>query len=116
MHYARNTFARATYVDTILPRKKPEMVVRPEIGQRVRLSPGDIAQANKLYRCPCKYDLITSIVYTKWSVETAWRRLLQIVKLLYIIFIIIIIIVEYVDSEVLLQFLPLASVPCISYM
>ena len=55
MHYARNTFARATYVDTILPRKKPDMVVRPEIGQRVRLSPGDIAQANKLYRCPCKY-------------------------------------------------------------
>ena len=56
MHYARNTFARATYVDTILPRKKPEMVVRPEIGQRVRLSPGDIAQANKLYRCPRMYD------------------------------------------------------------
>ncbi|XP_052268222.1 bone morphogenetic protein 1 homolog [Dreissena polymorpha] len=52
MHYARNTFARATYVDTILPRKKPEMDVRPEIGQRVRLSPGDIAQANKLYNCP----------------------------------------------------------------
>ncbi|KAL3876182.1 hypothetical protein ACJMK2_034053 [Sinanodonta woodiana] len=52
MHYARNTFARATYVDTILPRKKTGMVVRPEIGQRVRLSPGDIRQANKLYRCP----------------------------------------------------------------
>lgn len=57
MHYARNTFARATYVDTILPRKKPNVEVRPEIGQRVRLSPGDIAQANKLYRCPCKYLL-----------------------------------------------------------
>lgn len=52
MHYARNTFARQTYVDTILPRKKPDMEVRPEIGQRVRLSPGDIAQANKLYSCP----------------------------------------------------------------
>ncbi|KAJ8318436.1 hypothetical protein KUTeg_003527 [Tegillarca granosa] len=51
MHYARNTFARATYVDTILPRKKPDMIIRPEIGQRVRLSPGDIAQANKLYQC-----------------------------------------------------------------
>lgn len=59
MHYARNTFARATYVDTILPKKKPNIEVRPEIGQRVRLSPGDIAQANKLYRCPCKlYSLI----------------------------------------------------------
>lgn len=62
MHYARNTFARATYVDTILPRKKPDMVVRPEIGQRVRLSPGDIAQANKLYRCPlCGRTLQDSI-------------------------------------------------------
>ncbi|WAQ95864.1 TLL1-like protein [Mya arenaria] len=62
MHYARNTFARATYVDTILPRKKPEMEVRPEIGQRVRLSPGDIAQANKLYRCPlCGRTLQESI-------------------------------------------------------
>ena len=63
MHYARNTFARATYVDTILPRKKPDMVVRPEIGQRVRLSPGDIAQANKLYKCPRKYgSLVTFMV------------------------------------------------------
>lgn len=62
MHYARNTFARATYVDTILPRKKPNVEVRPEIGQRVRLSPGDIAQANKLYRCPsCGRTLQNSI-------------------------------------------------------
>ncbi|XP_053392429.1 tolloid-like protein 1 isoform X5 [Mercenaria mercenaria] len=62
MHYARNTFARATYVDTILPRKKPNIEVRPEIGQRVRLSPGDIAQANKLYRCPsCGRTLQDSI-------------------------------------------------------
>lgn len=62
MHYARNTFARATYVDTILPRKKPNIEIRPEIGQRVRLSPGDIAQANKLYRCPsCGRTLQDSI-------------------------------------------------------
>ncbi|XP_046557391.1 LOW QUALITY PROTEIN: bone morphogenetic protein 1-like [Haliotis rubra] len=52
MHYARNTFARNTYLDTILPSRKPGVLVRPEIGQRVRLSPGDIRQANKLYRCP----------------------------------------------------------------
>ncbi|KAK7089216.1 hypothetical protein V1264_024620 [Littorina saxatilis] len=52
MHYARNTFARNNYLDTILPRRKPGMVVRPEIGQRVKLSPGDIRQAQKLYRCP----------------------------------------------------------------
>ena len=55
MHYARNTFARNNYLDTILPRRKPGMVVRPEIGQRVKLSPGDIRQARKLYRCPSKY-------------------------------------------------------------
>ncbi|KAK3090758.1 hypothetical protein FSP39_014380 [Pinctada imbricata] len=62
MHYARNTFARATYVDTILPRKKPDMVVRPEIGQREKLSPGDIQQANKLYRCPtCGRTLLESV-------------------------------------------------------
>ncbi|XP_052071922.1 tolloid-like protein 2 isoform X1 [Mytilus californianus] len=62
MHYARNTFARATYVDTILPRKKPEMIIRPTIGQRVKLSTGDIAQANALYRCPrCGRTLQESI-------------------------------------------------------
>ena len=61
MHYARNTFARATYVDTILPRKKPDMEVRPEIGQRVRLSSGDIAQANKLYGCPRKFSHLSFI-------------------------------------------------------
>lgn len=55
MHYARNTFARATYVDTILPRKKQEMIIRPTIGQRVKLSTGDIAQANALYRCPSRF-------------------------------------------------------------
>ena len=52
MHYARNTFSRGTYVDTILPRRHPATHVRPEIGQRVQLSPGDISQANKLYKCP----------------------------------------------------------------
>ena len=55
MHYARNTFSRGTYVDTILPRRNANTLTRPEIGQRVRLSPGDIAQAGKLYKCPCKY-------------------------------------------------------------
>lgn len=27
---------------------------RPEIGQRIRLSQGDIAQTKLLYRCPSK--------------------------------------------------------------
>ena len=65
MHYARNTFARATYVDTILPRKKPEMIIRPEIGQRVKLSPGDIAQANALYSCPSRFICIFTTIYHK---------------------------------------------------
>lgn len=54
MHYARNTFSRSTYLDTILPRRDfggTSSHVRPEIGQRVKLSRGDIAQASKLYRC-----------------------------------------------------------------
>ncbi|XP_055611221.1 tolloid-like protein 1 [Uranotaenia lowii] len=50
MHYAKNTFSKGTYLDTILP---VEIVgqKRPEIGQRLRLSEGDITQANLLYKC-----------------------------------------------------------------
>ncbi|CAL1294951.1 unnamed protein product [Larinioides sclopetarius] len=48
MHYARNTFSRSTALDTILPIRGKVV----EIGQRVRLSPGDIAQTNMLYKCP----------------------------------------------------------------
>ncbi|XP_042748356.1 bone morphogenetic protein 1-like isoform X3 [Lagopus leucura] len=51
MHYARNTFSRGIFLDTILP-KYDINGVRPSIGQRTRLSKGDIAQARKLYRCP----------------------------------------------------------------
>ncbi|RWS10861.1 tolloid-like protein 1 [Dinothrombium tinctorium] len=51
MHYARNTFSKSTYLDTILP-QEDESKNRPEIGQRIRLSKGDIAQTNLLYRCP----------------------------------------------------------------
>ncbi len=54
MHYARNTFSKNTYLDTILPRDDlPEnRELMPEIGQRVRLSKGDIAQTMALYGCP----------------------------------------------------------------
>ncbi|XP_022059555.2 bone morphogenetic protein 1-like isoform X1 [Acanthochromis polyacanthus] len=50
MHYARNTFSRGVFLDTILPRYDVNGV-RPSIGQRTRLSKGDIAQARKLYKC-----------------------------------------------------------------
>nr|XP_019553875.2 tolloid-like protein 1 [Aedes albopictus]XP_029726403.1 tolloid-like protein 1 [Aedes albopictus] len=50
MHYARNTFSKGTYLDTILPVDMPGQK-RPEIGQRLRLSEGDIIQANLLYKC-----------------------------------------------------------------
>lgn len=50
MHYARNTFSRGIFLDTILPRYDVNGV-RPPIGQRTRLSKGDIAQARKLYKC-----------------------------------------------------------------
>jgi hypothetical protein len=54
MHYARDTFAAAMYLDTILPKPASDGV-RAEIGQRLMLSPGDIVQANKLYKCPSEY-------------------------------------------------------------
>ena len=63
MHYARNTFSRGTYVDTILPRRDSSTHVRPEIGQRIKLSPGDISQANKLYRCPSKDFILLPLLY-----------------------------------------------------
>lgn len=45
------SFKRGMFLDTILP-SRDENGVRPAIGQRTRLSKGDIAQARKLYRCP----------------------------------------------------------------
>lgn len=54
MHYSRSTFAKNPNLDTILPREDPVVKVRPEIGQRVKLSNGDIAQTNMLYRCPSR--------------------------------------------------------------
>nr|AEP25603.1 bone morphogenic protein 1 [Holothuria glaberrima] len=52
MHYARNTFSRGLWLDTVVPSQNTESGLVPEIGQRKRLSEGDIIQANKLYRCP----------------------------------------------------------------
>ncbi|KAF4532823.1 hypothetical protein B566_EDAN002674, partial [Ephemera danica] len=51
MHYARNTFSKGTYLDTIQPREQASSKKSPEIGQRIRLSEGDVAQTNLLYKC-----------------------------------------------------------------
>lgn len=45
---------QGTYLDTILPQADPDTKSRPEIGQRIRLSEGDISQTNKLYKCPSR--------------------------------------------------------------
>ena len=54
---------RGMFLDTILP-SRDDNGIRPAIGQRTRLSKGDIAQARKLYRCPG----IVSQVHTKKDV------------------------------------------------
>lgn len=73
MHYARNTFSKGTFLDTIQPidYSGRGLKRRPEIGQRIRLSEGDIAQTNLLYKCAkCgrtfqeNSGLITSPQYT----------------------------------------------------
>lgn len=62
MHYAKNTFSKGTYLETILPVDMSGRK-RPEIGQRIRLSEGDIAQANLLYKCPSEFhNLVTRTV------------------------------------------------------
>lgn len=62
MHYARNTFSKGTYLDTILP-VEMKGKKRPEIGQRLRLSEGDIAQANLLYKCPSRCSFGRKLFY-----------------------------------------------------
>lgn len=48
---------QGTYLDTIQPidYHRNGYKRRPEIGQRIRLSDGDIAQTNLLYKCYSEY-------------------------------------------------------------
>lgn len=57
------------FLDTILP-SRDDNGIRPAIGQRTRLSKGDIAQARKLYRCPgiAPQTNKTHILATVWLV------------------------------------------------
>ncbi|KAH8307680.1 hypothetical protein KR044_008973, partial [Drosophila immigrans] len=50
MHYAKNSFSKSSYLDTITPIGLYSGV-KMELGQRRRLSRGDILQANLLYKC-----------------------------------------------------------------
>ncbi|XP_002073258.3 dorsal-ventral patterning protein tolloid [Drosophila willistoni] len=50
MHYAKNSFSKSSYLDTITPIGIPPGT-HIELGQRRRLSRGDILQANLLYKC-----------------------------------------------------------------
>lgn len=73
MHYARNTFSKGTYLDTILPIEVLNMK-RPEIGQRLRLSEGDIAQANLLYKCPSKFVIICDDCIINLIFHRMWQN------------------------------------------
>ncbi len=53
MHYGKNTFSKGEHLDTILPIDDSNYVSQ-RIGQRNRLSEGDIAQTNMLYSCSRK--------------------------------------------------------------
>lgn len=50
-HPAGLLLLRGIFLDTIVPKYEVNGV-KPPIGQRTRLSKGDIAQARKLYKCP----------------------------------------------------------------
>lgn len=52
MHYGKYTFAKEGHQVTILPKKNSQTDLTPEIGQREKLSIGDIRQTEKMYRCP----------------------------------------------------------------
>jgi tolkin protein len=47
MHYGPNTFSKSSQLETIKSLKK-----KVNMGQRQRLSRGDIRQTNKMYHCP----------------------------------------------------------------
>ncbi|XP_060534565.1 protein tolkin-like [Cylas formicarius] len=71
MHYARNTYSKSKYLDTIQIIESPDAKKNPIIGQRDALSRGDVTQANILYKCPkCGQTFHTqSGMFSSTSVE-----------------------------------------------
>ena len=68
---------QGTYLDTILPRDDlPEnQNEMPEIGQRVRLSKGDIAQTMALYGCPGKNQGLFVVLYAMTKGQNHWTEI-----------------------------------------
>ncbi|XP_031559878.1 tolloid-like protein 1 [Actinia tenebrosa] len=52
MHYGKYTFSTSKNHVTILPKRNPFSRMVPIIGQREKLSNGDVRQTHKMYRCP----------------------------------------------------------------
>jgi len=96
MHYARNTFSKVikthpsqsthfhglfhlreflwfqgSYLDTIMPLEQLPSKKRPEIGQRIRLSEGDVSQTNLLYKCSSRFTLKYTFTRPLSLVESA---------------------------------------------
>ncbi|BFZ01255.1 hypothetical protein BsWGS_04294 [Bradybaena similaris] len=61
MHYSRDIFAKKPNLNTMIPHRRPGMILPPQIGQRVKPSEGDIIQVAKMYGCAkCGSTLLDS--------------------------------------------------------
>lgn len=77
MHYARTTFSKGSYLDTIQPIHDMPGNKKPEIGQRIKLSEGDIDQTNLLYSCPSKFTKLTQYSQFNFPLFLACGRTFQ---------------------------------------
>ncbi|MCP9265517.1 Metalloendopeptidase [Dirofilaria immitis] len=73
MHYARDTFSRSMYLDTILPKGK--FGERPEIGQRTQLSPGDISQTKNFINA--QFLSFTFLGFLKMTLSACGETLMK---------------------------------------
>ena len=52
MHYAPSLFSKAKTSNVIIPKVNISKSLLSQIGQRIKLSKGDVIQINKMYNCP----------------------------------------------------------------